>query len=147
MGVFCMFDISKMQYFCDTFVELLNKNGLGLEVERSVDDGHIALHFYDSLGRAASRIIKLWILRYDYNNSSAPVVYSVTCLEKSDDLLSNYSKLELRTVKDYYDMMCKICKKLNSFSVPLVCYEDDSLLNCLKRSYAKYGKRLKVVEV
>ena len=133
-----MFDISKMQYFCDTFIELLNKNDIGLEVERSAADGHISLHFYDTLGRAASRVVKLWLLRYDYNNPVVPVVYSVTCLEKSDDLLSNYSKLELRAVKDYYDMMCKICKKLNSFGVPLACYDDDSFLTFLKKSYAKY---------
>ena len=34
----------------------------------------------------------------------------------------------------------------DSKRIPLCCYNDDSFLTCLKKSYAKYGKRLKVVD-
>ena len=141
-----VFDITTLQIFCDNFVELLDRFHIGLEVERSMDDGHIALHFYDTLGRSASKFIKLFIKRYDYSDVTVPIVYAPTCMEKSEDLLNKYTKRELSAIKEYFDIICKISTRLNSKRIPLCCYNDDSFLTCLKKSYAKYGKRLKVVD-
>lgn len=139
--------MENLQYFCDKFVEYILCLDLGIEIEKFTSNNLIHLHFYNTKGRSVARVVKIWVDELHTIETSKPVKFRVVYIGDSKTILSDYTKLQLKELKNYYDLMVKVVNRLNKECIPAVHFMDDSLLKCLKRSYIKYGKRLKVVEV
>ena len=139
--------MNNLEYICDKFIEYIFALDIGIEVEQSSVNGSITLHFYDTRGRKVGKVVRIWVDTLDIFNENAPILYKVVYIGDSSTILSDYSKKGLTELKNYYDLLVKVVNRLNSEAIPCFCYRDGSLLKCLRRSYAKYGKRLKVIEV
>lgn len=139
--------MENLQYFCDKFIEYILCLDLGIEIEKFTSNNLIHLHFYNTKGRSVARVVKIWVDELHTIETSKPVKFRVVYIGDSKTILSDYTKLQLKELKNYYDLMVKVVNRLNKECIPASYFMDDSLLKCLKRSYIKYGKRLKVVEV
>ena len=139
--------MDNLQYFCDKFIEYILALDMGIEIEKFSSNNLIHLHFYNTKGRSVARVVKIWIDELNTIETSKPVIFKVVYIGDSNTILSDYTKLQLKELKNYFDLMVKVVNRLNTQNIPSYCFMDDSLLKCLKRSYIKNGKRLKVVEV
>lgn len=141
--------MENLQYFCDKFIEFLFKNNMRIEIEQSSMDKSIAIHFYHTTNKELSRNIRIWVDldRYDIDDSAKPIFYKVVYIGDKDNIFRDYTKKGLCALKDYYDLCWNVTNRINNGCVPAYSYKNGTLLDCLKRSYVKYGKRLRVVEV